>query len=47
LPFIFFRGEVRSYVYRTPEQLLTTGINPFKGNWQSNLLFLAGVGLRF
>jgi hypothetical protein len=47
LPFLFFRGEVRSYVYRTPEQLLTTGINPFKGNWQSNLVFLAGVGLRF
>lgn len=47
IPFIFFRGEVRSYVFRTPEQLLATGIDPFKGNWRSNLLFLAGVGLRF
>ena len=47
LPFIFFRGEVRSYVFRTPGQVLASGIDPFKGNWRSNLLFLAGVGVRF
>ena len=47
LPFVFFRGEIRSYVFRTPEQLFTTGINPFQGNWRNNILFLAGVGLTF
>jgi hypothetical protein len=46
LPFIFFRGEIRSYIFKTPEQALA-GINPFKGNWRGNLLFLAGVGIRF
>lgn len=47
LPILFFRGEIRSYVYRTPEQVFNTGINPFTGSWRNNLLFLGGVGLRF
>jgi hypothetical protein len=47
LPFIFFRGEVRSYVFRTPEQVFNTGIIPSNAGWRNNMLFLAGVGLRF
>lgn len=47
LPFIFFRGEIRSYVFRTPDQVLNTGISPFRGSWRDNLLFMGGVGIRF
>ena len=46
LPFVFFRGEIRSYMFTTPDAVFT-GIDPFKGNWRGNLLFLAGVGVRF
>lgn len=46
-PWVSFRGEVRSYVFRTPSQVMASRIDPFKGNWRSDLLFLAGVGVRF
>ncbi len=46
LPFLFFRGEVRRYTFRTPDTI--AGLTPLQDpNWRSNMLFIASVGVRF
>jgi hypothetical protein len=46
LPLLLLRGEIRGYSFRTPGQLFTIA-NPSGAGWRTNLLFLAGVGVRF
>jgi hypothetical protein len=46
LPILLFRGEIRSYTYKNPSDLLS-GFSAFQPNWRSNLLFLGSVGVRF
>lgn len=46
IPILFLRGEVRSYAFRTPEQLFN-GNSQLRSTWRNNVLFLGGIGARF
>ncbi len=46
LPFLLFRGEIRSYTYKNPSDILN-GFSAFQPNWRNNLLFIGSVGVRF